>query len=71
MTKSITLAAHVDAELDAELTRLSEATGRTKSSFVYSLFPLDIQATLRPKIYSVNCVVETRQGEWQNVPHPA
>jgi RHH-type transcriptional regulator, rel operon repressor / antitoxin RelB len=31
MTKSITLAARVDAELDAELTRLAAATGRTKS----------------------------------------
>ena len=31
MTKSITLAARVDANLDAELGRLAAATGRTKS----------------------------------------
>lgn len=31
MTKSIGLAARVDAELDAELSRLATATGRTKS----------------------------------------
>ena len=31
MTKSITLAARVDAELDVELSRLAAATGRTKS----------------------------------------
>jgi RHH-type transcriptional regulator, rel operon repressor / antitoxin RelB len=31
MSKSITLAARVDAELDAELTRLALATGRSKS----------------------------------------
>ena len=31
MSKSITLAARVDAELDAELARLASATGRTKS----------------------------------------
>jgi RHH-type transcriptional regulator, rel operon repressor / antitoxin RelB len=31
MSKSITLAARVDAELDAELTRLASATGRSKS----------------------------------------
>jgi predicted transcriptional regulator len=31
MTKPVTIAARVDAELDEELTRLAEATGRTKS----------------------------------------
>ena len=31
MTKSITLAARVDADLDAELGRLAMATGRSKS----------------------------------------
>ena len=31
MSKSITLAARVDADLDAELSRLATATGRTKS----------------------------------------
>jgi predicted transcriptional regulator len=31
MSKSITLATRVDAALDAELTRLASATGRTKS----------------------------------------
>jgi predicted transcriptional regulator len=31
MSKSITLAARVDAELDAELSRLATATGRSKS----------------------------------------
>jgi len=31
MSKSVTLAARVDSDLDAELTRLATATGRTKS----------------------------------------
>jgi len=31
MSKSITLAARVDADLDAELSRLAAKTGRTKS----------------------------------------
>jgi predicted transcriptional regulator len=31
MSKPVTLAARVDADLDAELTRLATATGRTKS----------------------------------------
>lgn len=31
MSKSITLAARVDADLDAELSRLATTTGRTKS----------------------------------------
>jgi predicted transcriptional regulator len=31
MSKSITLAARVDADLDAELNRLASATGRSKS----------------------------------------
>jgi RHH-type rel operon transcriptional repressor/antitoxin RelB len=31
MSKSITLAARVDADLDAELNRLATATGRSKS----------------------------------------
>jgi RHH-type rel operon transcriptional repressor/antitoxin RelB len=31
MSKSITLAARVDADFDAELTRLATATGRSKS----------------------------------------
>ena len=31
MTKSITIAARVDADLDAGLSRLAEATGRSKS----------------------------------------
>ena len=31
MSKSITLAARVDSDLDAELSRLATATGRTKS----------------------------------------
>ena len=31
MSKSITLAARVDTDLDAELSRLAAATGRTKS----------------------------------------
>jgi RHH-type transcriptional regulator, rel operon repressor / antitoxin RelB len=31
MSKSITLAARVDADLDAELSRLATATGRSKS----------------------------------------
>ncbi|WP_428542107.1 CopG family ribbon-helix-helix protein [Rhodopila sp.] len=31
MPKAVTLAARVDADLDAELTRLAVATGRTKS----------------------------------------
>ena len=31
MPKAITLAARVDADLDAELTRLASVTGRTKS----------------------------------------
>ena len=31
MTKSTTLTARVDAELEAELTRLAKTTGRTKS----------------------------------------
>jgi predicted transcriptional regulator len=31
MSKSITLAARVDADLDAELSRLASATGRSKS----------------------------------------
>lgn len=34
MTKSVTLAARVDAGLDAEIGRLAEATGRTKSWLV-------------------------------------
>ncbi len=34
MSNSIAVAAHVDAELDAELGRLATATGRTKSSLI-------------------------------------
>ncbi len=34
MSKSVTLAARVDAELDAELERLAAATGRTKSRLI-------------------------------------
>jgi predicted transcriptional regulator len=34
MTKSITIAARVDADLDQELERLSTATGRSKSRLI-------------------------------------
>jgi predicted transcriptional regulator len=34
MTKSITLAARIDADLDAELSRIAAASGRTKSWLV-------------------------------------
>jgi len=34
MAKSVTLAARVDADLDAELARLATATGRSKSSVI-------------------------------------
>jgi predicted transcriptional regulator len=34
MSKSITIAARVDAKLDAELERLAAATGRTKSRLI-------------------------------------
>ena len=34
MSKSITLAARVDADLDAELSRIATTTGRTKSWLV-------------------------------------
>jgi RHH-type rel operon transcriptional repressor/antitoxin RelB len=34
MTKSVTIAARVDADLDSQLERLAEATGRSKSWLV-------------------------------------
>lgn len=34
MTKSVTIAARVDADLDGQLERLAEATGRSKSWLV-------------------------------------
>ena len=34
MTKSITIAARVDADLDSELERLAAATGRSKSHLI-------------------------------------
>lgn len=34
MTKSVTLAARVDADLDAELARIAASTGRSKSSVI-------------------------------------
>jgi RHH-type transcriptional regulator, rel operon repressor / antitoxin RelB len=34
MTKSVTISARVDADLDSELERLAEATGRSKSWLV-------------------------------------
>ncbi|HJU18106.1 MAG TPA: ribbon-helix-helix domain-containing protein [Stellaceae bacterium] len=34
MTKSVTISARVDADLDSEIARLAEATGRSKSWLV-------------------------------------
>ena len=69
MSKSVTLAARVDAELDEQLTKIAASTGRSKSTLINEA----LRSYVASEQQFLAAVEEGRQAlrEGRTVPHEA